>query len=212
MASKHSRKSRSYIVALTVALTGLAAQAQTMPAQASAGNAYDANRTSWIPYTHNGYIGLNVGRSNFGNTCGALALRCSDSDTSGHVYLGGYFNPYFGAEIGYLDMGDMARAGGTTQAYGGNLSLVARAPLSQSFSIYGKLGATYGRTRVSAAPGTGVVSGRESGWGPSYAVGLSWDLSSNWAAVLEYESNRFQFAGNTHDNVRATSLGLKYSF
>ena len=139
-------------------------------------------------------------------------MRCDDSETSGHIYLGGYFNPYLGTEIGYLDMGSMSRAGGTTQAYGLNLSLVARAPLGQSFSVYGKLGGTYGRTRVSAAPGTGIVTGRESGWGPSYALGLSWDINNNWSTVLELERNRFQFAGNHDDYVRSTSLGLKYSF
>ena len=210
--TNRSRKRRGGIVALAIALTGLAVQAQTMPAQASSQNRYDTNRSSWLPYTHNGYIGLNAGRSKYGTSCGVLALRCDNSDTSGHLYLGGYFNPYFGAEIGYLNMGDVNRAGGTTEAHGVNLSLLARAPLSQSFSIYSKLGSTYGRTRVSAAGGTGIVSGRESGWGASYALGLSWDLSNNWAAVLEWERNRFQFAGNDHDNVRSSSLGLKYRF
>ena len=82
----------------------------------SQGNAYDSSRPSWIPYTNNGYIGLNVGRSNYGTGCGGFALRCQDSSTSGHLHLGGYFNPYLGLELGYLDMGNIDRAGGRTDA------------------------------------------------------------------------------------------------
>jgi OOP family OmpA-OmpF porin len=205
------KKTRYSLVALGIALSGLAAQAQTMPAQASSSNTYDANRTSYIPYTNNGYVGLNVGRSRFSTAC-VGGFACDRSDTSGHIYLGGYFNPYLGAEIGYTDLGSVKRAGGRTEAYGVNLSLVGRVPLSQNFSIYGKLGGTYGRTRVSTAAGTGIANGRDSSWGPAYAVGLSWDIDRNWSALLEFDDTRFQFAGNTHDNVRATSLGLKYSF
>ncbi len=49
---------RFHVLGVTLALAGIAVQAQTMPART--GNAYDANRSPWIPYTHNGYIGLNA--------------------------------------------------------------------------------------------------------------------------------------------------------
>jgi OOP family OmpA-OmpF porin len=81
-------KTRYALVVLGMAMSGFAAQAQTMPAQASSSNTYDANRTSWIPYTNNGYIGLNVGRSRFSTAC-AGGFACDRSDTSGHIYLGG---------------------------------------------------------------------------------------------------------------------------
>lgn len=209
------KKMLHHAIALAVALGGAALHAQSVQvpsgSQAS-GNAVDANRPSWIPYTRNGYIGLNLGRSNYGTSCAGLALRCDDSDRSGHIYLGGYFSPYVGAEVGYLNMGNIQRAGGSTEAQGVNFSLVARAPLSPVFSLYGKLGATYGRTRVSALAGSGVVSGRESGWGPAYALGASWNFSSNWSAVLEWDRYRFDFPRNDSEWVRATSIGLQYRF
>jgi opacity protein-like surface antigen len=130
----------------------------------------------------------------------------------GKIYMGGYFSPYVGAEIGYVDMGDADFAGGRTSAHGVNLSLVARAPVSERFSIFGKLGTTYGRTRVSALPGTGVATGSESGWGPAYGLGASWDISRNWSAVLEWERTRFRFAGGDREGVSATSLGVRYNF
>ncbi|MEO8855993.1 MAG: outer membrane beta-barrel protein [Burkholderiaceae bacterium] len=199
------------LIAFGIVAVAAAAQAQTTAAQTS-NQSYDANRTSLLPYTHSGYLGLNVGRAHFDTNCGALNLRCDNSATSGHVYLGGYFNPYLGAEIGYMDMGSIERGGGSTDAQGLNLSLVGKVPLSQQFSIYGKLGTTYGRTRTSAAAGMGLVPGKESGWGPSYALGLSWNFDSNWSAVLEWDRNRFQFSGNNDRYIHSTSLGLKYSF
>jgi len=196
-------------LALAVTLgTAVAAQAQTTMSSTP----YDANRTSWIPYTNNGYFGINVGRSDFQTSCGALALRCDNSDSTGKIYLGGLFNPYFGAEVGYSNPGNVRRAGGTTEAHGINLSLVGRLPLGSQFSLYGKLGANYGRTRVSSAAGTGIASGRENGWGPTYAIGASWDFATNWSAVLEADRTRYDFAGNNRDWVRTTSVGLQYRF
>ncbi len=189
----------------------LSAQAQTTTTTTTGGGGLDPNRSSWIPYTHSGYIGLNAGRSDFSNGCVA-GFRCDEKDTMGKIYLGGYFTPNFGAEIGYTDMGDAQMAGGRTSAQGINLSLVGRVPVGERFSLFGKLGTTYGRTRVSALPGTGVVSGKESGWGPAYGVGVNWDITSNWSAVLEWERARYRFAGGGREGVSATSLGVRYNF
>lgn len=189
-----------------------AALAASAHAQGSSSTGMDTTRSSWLPYTHSGYIGLNAGRSNFSGSCGALALRCDDHDTLGKIYLGGYFHPNFGAELGYADLGDADRAGGRTSAQGLYFALVGRAPLGQNFSAFGKLGANYGRTRVSALPGSGVVAGRESGWGPTIGLGLSWDISRNWSAVLEWERTRYRFAGGDREGVSATSLGVRYNF
>ena len=82
------------------------------------------------------------------------------------------------------------------------------------FSVFGKLGTTYGRTSTStsASAGSGIATGKDSGWGESYGLGLSADLGSNWSAVLEWQRHRFHFAGNNKEAVRTTSLGVKYRF
>ena len=196
---------RQATVALAAALIASASVAQSTSADPS-------TRSSWAPYTQDGYMGLDIGRSSFRNNCGVGGFGCDRTDRTGRLYLGGYFNPHFGAEIGYADLGDMQRAGGNTRARGINLSLVARAPLTERFGVYGKLGTMYGRTRVSAAPGSGVVGGSDSGWGPTYALGLSWHLSQNWSTVLEWNRQRFDFAGNNDSWVRSTSVGLRYHF
>ncbi len=193
---------------LTITMMGTAATAQS----ASASGTDMSSRSSWLPYTNNGYIGLDVGRSSFQNSCGAAGFACDRSDRAARIYLGGTFNPHFSAEIAYADYGDMRRAGGSSRAQGLNLSLVGRAPLTQNIGLYGKLGTTYGHTRVSAAPGSGVAAGSESGWGPAYGLGISWQWSPNWSSALEWNRQRFDFSGNNSEWVRATYIGLRYHY
>ncbi len=199
---------RSHVViAVVMALAGSTAMAQsTAPATTT-----QSSRSSWLPYTNDGYIGLNVGRSSFQNNC-IGGFSCDRTDRSAHIYVGGYFTPHFGAEIGYVDFGDMQRAGGNTRAHGLNLSLIARTPLTQNLGLYAKLGTTYGRTRVNSAAGSGIASGSENGWGPAYALGVSWHFTPQWSAVLEWNRTRFDYAGNTDGWVRSTNIGVSYHF
>ncbi len=167
---------------------------------------------SWF-VKRSGYVGLNVGGSHYGVSCGGTALVCDDTDTAVRVSVGSMGGNYWGAELGYLDLGKMARAGGRTRAQGLNLSLVGKAPVWQAFSVFGKVGATYGRTEASTAgPATGVAAGTERGLGLSYGAGLSYDFTPRVTATLEWDSNDFKFAGSGRDQVRSTSLGLQYRY
>jgi OOP family OmpA-OmpF porin len=171
---------------------------------------YDLSRPSWMPGTTNGYVGLSLGRPSYRLDCGAGG--CDQPGASGRAYLGGMFSPFFGAEVGYLHMGEVDRGGGGTRAEGVNFSLVGRADVGAGFGVFGRVGATYGRTRVDASTGVGITVGRASGWGPSYGLGVDWAFSERWSAVLDWQRQRFDFAGDETGWVRATSVGLKYRF
>ena len=205
-------KPRILLAALAAAavssLTGVAAHAQS---NTGASGAYDASRSSWLPYTRNGYIGLNVGKPHYSVPCGPVG-SCDNPDASANLYVGGMFNRYASIELGYLHMGDADRGGGETRAHGLNLSLVGHAPVWSNLSLYGKIGTTYGRTRVEQPLGPGLATGSESGWGPSYGFGAAWNFNNNWAAVLDWQRNKFEFAGIGKEWVRATSLGIRYRY
>jgi OmpA-OmpF porin, OOP family len=158
------------------------------------------------------YVGLNVGKSDFslGNGIGLFASE--KRDTVYNIYTGSYFNENFGLELGYTNFGKVARAGGTTKAEGFNLSLIGRAPISPSFNLIGKLGSTYGRTDVSAAPGAGIATGRETGFGVSYGLGAEYVFNPQLSAVLQYDEHRMKFAGDSRERVNATTVGLRYRF
>lgn len=199
------RTARLAVVLATAGLAAGAAHAQT------AGSTSMSSRTSWLPYTQNGYIGLNLGHPHYSLGCGA-AGSCDNPDLSGNLYVGGNFNNFAGIELGYLHMGNMDRGGGTTRAQGLNVSLVGRAPVWNALSLYGKVGATYGRTKVDAPVSSGLATGKESGWGPSYGFGATYNFTPQLAGVLDWQRNKFEFAGTGREWVRATSIGVRYSF
>ena len=158
------------------------------------------------------YVGLNLGSSNFSLGNGFGPFASDNRDTVYNIYTGTFFTPNFGFEGGYTNFGKIDRAGGNTKAQGINLSLVGRAPITQSFNIFGKLGTTYGRTEVSAFPGTGIASGKENGFGVSYGIGAEYSFNPQLSAVLQYDEHKLKFAGDGRDRVNATTVGLRYRF
>jgi OOP family OmpA-OmpF porin len=185
-----------------LALASSAALAQT-------GTSYDL-RGGWLPSTAQPYAGFNLGSSRYRLDCGPAG--CDQPDLAGQAYVGAMFNRFLGAEIGYLHMGEAGRGGGDTRAQGFNLSLVGRAPIGWGLGVVGRVGTTWGRTRVDAPPGGGIATGRASGWGPSYGLGVDWAFTDKWSAVLDWQRHRFDFAGDDNAWVRSTSVGLKYRF
>lgn len=155
-------------------------------------------------------IGLNLGRSNFQVPCGNV-FACDDTEHYWAVYGRTMASDMWGSEIAFVDMGDMARGGGTTRARGLNVSLVGKVPISQTFGVFGKVGALYGRTRTSTAAGADIASGNDNGFGLSVGAGLNWDFSPRVSAVLQWDRYDFRFRSG-RDPVNAASVGLQYRY
>ena len=192
----------------------LAALAATTGAQAQTSSSTSASASGNYSFYAPGsrYLGLNVGKSDFSLPNGTGAFPSDNKDTSYNIYGGSYFNNNFGVELGYTDFGKINRAGGQTEAEGINLSLVGRLPLSNSFNLLGKVGTTYGRTRVSASPASGIATGNQTHWGMSYGVGAEWAFTPALSAVLAWDEHNLSFPGSGNDRVSTTSLGLRYRF
>ncbi len=178
-----------------------------MRASASASN----HGYSILPYTRSGYVGINLGKPEWSQGC-VTGFGCGDADVVGSIYTGGLINDVIGAELGYINAGPADRNGGRTRAQGVNLSLVARVPVG-GFNAYAKLGALYGQTRVSAAFASGVATGRETGWGASYALGAGYDFTPQMGVVLEWSRHEFRFPGaGGKQDLDSVSLGLVRRF
>ena len=194
-----------FCVLATVPVLWTPAVAQTAPGPGSA-------TTTAGFQTGKGYLGLSLGRSSYSLSCPTTALVCEDKDNAARLYGGAMLGNYWGVEVGYLDMGRIAREGGKTRAQGLNLSLVGKAPLAYAFGVFGRVGTTYGRTETSTAVSSAIAAGSEQGFGFSYGAGLSYDFTPRLSATLEWDSNDFRFAGGGRDPVRSTSLGLQYRY
>lgn len=198
-----------------LAFAGAACVAVTVMAQSSAPAGASSGATSsrsFVPGNGRGYLGLNLGRSRFSAPCGAISLNCDTSANSVQIAAGSMVSNFWGVELGYLDMGRISRGGGTTRARGIDFSLVGKAPLWQSLGVFGKVGATYGKTETSALPGSALATGSERGFGLSYGAGVSYDFTPQLSATFGWDSHDFRFAGGGRDAVRATSLGLQYKY
>lgn len=158
------------------------------------------------------YLELGVGQSDFSLGNGTGLFGSDKRDTSYSIRGGSYNSANLGLEIGYTDFGSINRAGGSTKAQGINLSLLGKLPLNASFNLLGKVGTTYGHTRVSSSPFSGVAEGSESGFGLSYGLGAEYLFTPQWSAVLQYEEHKLKFAGGETDRVGLTTVSARYRF
>lgn len=166
---------------------------------------------SLVPYTQRGYVGINLGKSSFDTDCGPAGLSCDDPDLAGKIYFGGALNDRVGIEFAYVNMGRADRAGGHAEAQGANASLVGTWPVNR-WSLFAKLGGTYGFTKVTSEPGSGVTEGRRRGLGVSYGAGIGYDLQPNSTVVLEWERHDFRFRGTGREGIDALTLGYVYRY
>ena len=115
-------------------------------------------------------------------------------------------------ELGALTAGTAASRGIGMGRQGLNLSLVGRKPLfGSSFSVYGKLGTTYGYADPALAAATGTPM--DSGYGLSFGAGLSMNLTPRLSASFGFDAQDMHLGtGAPRDPVRATSLGLQYRY
>lgn len=177
---------------------------------ASGAQAQTANYALYAPGSS--YVGLTVGQSDYSLPGGLGRFGMDRHKTAYSLYTGSFASENFGLEVGYTHFGNISRAGGITKAEGLSLSLVGRAPVSAQFNLLGKLGATYGWTDVSSAPGSGIVSGTEKSFGVSYGLGAEYVFSPQLSAVLQYDEYPLKFIHTGRDRVSATSVGLRYRF
>jgi len=165
------------------------------------------------PQAGKSFIDLSVGKSTYSTSCGSVAgLTCSRGTTSYSLTAGNMITDNVGIELSAMNLGKADRAGGSVIARGINLSAVGRLPLGDSFALEGKVGPTYGVTRVTAASDTGLVSGRARGVGLGYGVALDMNIARGIHGSIGWEQHDFKFAGQGRSNVKNLTLALGYTF
>ncbi len=165
------------------------------------------------PQAGRSFIDLAVGKSTYNTSCGSVAgLTCSRGTTSYSLTAGDMITSNLGIELSAMNLGRADRAGGSVIARGVNLSAVGRLPLGDSLALEGKIGPTFGVTRVSAAPAAGIPSGRDSGLGLGYGVALDLDVAHGLHGSVGWEQHDFHFVGQGTSSVRNITLALGYRF
>lgn len=135
------------------------------------------------------YIGATLGRSSVGSPTPNLILTKS-TDTVGGVLAGYQFNKNWGAEIFYSGAGKYTgvNAAGTVTGSGKSdvwgLDAVGTLPLSDSFSLYGKLGVARVKSSVSTVPASTLAGASRTaatyGLGGTYSFNQSFSIRLGW--------------------------------
>ena len=169
-----------------------------------------ASAYSLLPMTSYGYVGLNLGRANWGDSCDGFSgiYNCDDSAFAGKFYTGGLISRMVGLEIGYVNFGRPDTQFGSWKAHGVNASIVANLPIDP-VNIFARFGTTYGWTNTPA--GAGTRSGDDDGFGISYGAGIGYDVTPQIQVTAEWDRTRFNFVNEDQD-LDMYSLGVRYRF
>ena len=183
------------------------------------------------------YAGANVGRSsatidNARITSGLLgsgfssATITDDDRSNGYKIFGGYqYNNYLAVEAGYFDLGNFGfnattvpagTLNGKIKLKGLNMDLVGTLPITEKFSVLGRIGVNYAHANDSFV-GTGAVNVLDPN--PSkrdtnlkVGLGLQYAFTPALAMRAEVERYRINDAVGNKGDIDLVSLGLIYRF
>lgn len=147
-----------------------------------------------VAQAQNTYVGISGGQAQVKKACDGVAGPCDDNGTAFKVFVGRDFTTNVGAEIGYVNFGNVSgtdnspgfpvTAEAKTQGFG--WSIVGNLPFD-ALSLFGKAGAYYTHTRVDAsAPGI-AMSGSENKFVPALGVGVRYMFNGQFGIRAEFE-------------------------
>lgn len=147
----------------------------------------------------------------------------SDETDTGYKLFGGYqFNRNFGMEAGYYDLGkstfSATAPGGAfnndTRMRGLNLDLVGTLPLSERFSLLGRVGVAMGRTRATftGAGAAAVADRNDNKANAKVGLGVQYELTRAMWIRGEVERYRVNNGVNGRTNVNLYTVGLVFPF
>ncbi len=162
------------------------------------------------------YVGVGVASSDHDLKIGAAGSTTSDSwKGSGKIFGGFDVNSTFGVEAGYTDIRKANHSytiGGvtgtaTSEGHRSYLASKATMPVSDAFSVYGKLGVGYSKVKLSSA---GLGIGDDSKTEVYAGLGGQYKLSEKAALILEYE--RYGKSKDAGVKADAITVGARYNF
>lgn len=171
----------------------------------------------------NGYMGFGLGYA-YNDACDSQPsnTECEDSKAVGRV-LGGYkFNENFAIEGTYASLGEAeiralnspakASFDGTVISF----SLLGIAPLSDTWSLYGKAGIGRWDVEASVTDGSGFsASGDDDGTDPLFGAGFMWEFEKGYSLRFEFERQTVGLSDSSDgilEDIDVDTISLTYSF
>ena len=153
------------------------------------------------------------------------SIHDRDRDSGYRLYGGYQFNRYWALEGGYFDLGKFGYTANTVpvgsltgdiRLKGLNLDLVGTLPLSDRFSLLGRVGANYADTNgtFTSTGAVRVTNPNPTKQDTNYKFGLGVQYAFNDALALRVEAERYRIndAVGNNGHVDMATIGLVYSF
>ena len=192
-------KIKKVIVASAVALSGVLAAAQAS-AQA--------------------FVGGSIGQSDIGDEITSGLIDANQSvdgkDTAWKIFGGYMFNRNFGLEAAYVNLGEVSYSGtfggapvtgGKVEVNGFNVAALGSYPVTEQFSVFGKVGLFIWEADASDTTGGLPFSAKDDGTDISFGLGVGYSFTGNLGVRAEWE--RFKTDDADADLL---SIGLVWKF
>jgi OmpA-OmpF porin, OOP family len=166
------------------------------------------------------YLGASIGKSDIDDSLAENLITSGSidgKDSAFKLFAGGFFGKHLGAELAYVDLGELSYSGvfgtapvtnGKVSIWGYNVAAVARFALTPQLAVFGKLGVFLYESEASDVTAGTPFSAKVRGWeGGSFGVGAVWRFTGSLAARAEWE--RFPMEDG---DASLLSLGIQYNF
>jgi len=183
------------------------------------------------------YIGANIGQSRskiddkgianglLGGGLTMTSIQDNDRDLGFKAFLGYQFNRYFALEGGYVNLGGfdfkaetmpLGTLGGKIKIQGLDLDALGIVPITEKFSLLGRVGMIYGEAKDSFS-GTGAVAvynndPQKRAANIKFGAGLQYDFTKSLAMRAEAERYRLNDAVGNKGDIDLLSVGVVYRF
>jgi OOP family OmpA-OmpF porin len=165
------------------------------------------------------FVGASIGQSDVDEdiTAGLITSGSVDSKDNAFKVFGGYmFNRHFGVEGAYVDLGAVsysgsfgsaAVSGGKVEMTGFNVAALGSYPVTEAFSVFGKIGLFIWEAEASDTTGGVPFSEKTDGTDISFGLGLNYQFTRNLGVRAEWE--RFKLDEADADLI---SVGIVWRF
>ncbi|MDB5860208.1 MAG: outer membrane protein precursor-like protein [Ramlibacter sp.] len=106
-------------------------------------------------------------------------------------------------QMGAVDSYPLDRLLGSSQPQGLNVKLVGKTGWFSDVGVYGRVGTLTNRAMTRGGPDTSAMG---------YGVGVSWDFSPRATASVGWDTYDMRGASGDRDNIRGTTLGLRWRY
>jgi OOP family OmpA-OmpF porin len=165
------------------------------------------------------FVGASIGQSDVDEdiTAGLITSGSVDSKDNAFKVFGGYmFNRHFGVEGAYVDLGEVSYSGsfgsaavngGKVETTGFNVAALGSYPVTEEFSVFGKIGLFIWEAEASDTTGGVPFSQKTDGTDISFGLGLNYQFTRNLGVRAEWE--RFKLDEADADLI---SVGIVWRF